>query len=29
MGPDAFRTAGLKTTIEALGYAVQDIGNVN
>jgi arginase len=28
MGPDAFRTAGLKTTIEALGYAVQDIGNV-
>ncbi|WP_293448888.1 arginase [Planktotalea sp.] len=28
MGPDAFRTAGLKETIETLGYAVQDSGNV-
>lgn len=28
MGPDAYRTAGLKSTIETLGYAVRDEGNV-
>ncbi|MFD0915238.1 arginase [Pseudahrensia aquimaris] len=28
MGPDAFRTAGLKTTIEDLGYRVVDLGNI-
>ncbi len=28
MGPDAFRTAGLKPTIESLGYNVRDLGNV-
>lgn len=28
MGPDAFRVAGLKPTIESLGYQVQDRGNV-
>ncbi len=28
MGPDAYRTAGLKSTIEQLGYEVQDLGNV-
>lgn len=28
MGPDAYRTAGLKPTIEALGYEVHDLGNV-
>ncbi|WP_439140902.1 arginase [Planktotalea sp.] len=28
MGPDAFRTAGLKPTIEALGYKVHDVGNI-
>ena len=28
MGPDAFRTAGLISTIEALGYSVSDLGNV-
>ena len=28
MGPDAYRVAGLKQTIEGLGYPVQDRGNV-
>ena len=28
MGPDAFRTAGLKKTIEELGYEVNDLGNL-
>ena len=28
MGPDAYRVAGLKQTIEGLGYLVQDRGNV-
>ncbi len=28
MGPDAFRTAGLAQTLEALGHVVQDTGNI-
>ena len=28
MGPDSFRSAGLKSTIESLGYHVQDLGNM-
>ncbi len=28
MGPDAYRTAGLKPAIEALGYDVYDLGNI-
>lgn len=28
MGPDAFRTAGLAATLEALGHVVEDQGNV-
>ncbi len=28
MGPDAYRTAGLKQTIESLGYNVNDRGNI-
>lgn len=28
MGPDAYRTAGLKSTIETLGYHVHDLGNI-
>lgn len=28
MGPDAYRTAGLREVIHSLGYAVEDIGNV-
>jgi arginase len=29
MGPDAYRTAGLKTALEGLGYSVEDRGNVS
>ncbi|MEM7069203.1 MAG: arginase [Pseudomonadota bacterium] len=29
MGPDAFRTAGIITTIEELGHSVEDLGNVS
>jgi len=29
MGPDAYRAAGLKPTIEALGYDVHDLGNIS
>ena len=29
MGPDAFRTAGLATTLEALGHSVVDHGNLD
>ncbi|MTI05241.1 arginase [Roseibium denhamense] len=28
MGPDAYRTAGLAVTLEALGHAVKDLGNL-
>ncbi len=28
MGPDALRTAGLQTALEAMGYRVNDMGNV-
>ncbi len=28
MGPDAFRTAGLATVLQALGHTVSDLGNV-
>ncbi len=29
MGPDAFRTAGIATTLQALGHHVADHGNVS
>lgn len=29
MGPDAFRTAGLSSTLEALGHSVHDYGNLS
>jgi arginase len=29
MGPDAYRTAGIKTALEGLGYSVEDRGNVS
>jgi arginase len=29
MGPDAYRTAGLETALEGLGYSVEDRGNVS
>lgn len=28
MGPDAYRTAGLSSTIKSLGYEVRDLGNI-
>jgi len=29
MGPDAFRTAGLRQTLESLGHSVRDLGNLS
>ena len=29
MGPDAFRTAGLLTLLESLGFSVEDHGNLS